>query len=123
MDIPAGALLSAPKRFVSHVGLYLGNGLIFHNNPEKGEHISSIDEFSWGQPVRIMRILTGQELLGALQRASQILSAPKRYDALTNNCEHTLSRALGKAQSSPQLQSIGVISLFFISLAYLASRK
>ena len=123
MSMPAGALISAPKGLVTHVGLHLGNGWVFHNNPANGEHISRIEGFSKGKPVAIADVLSGPELLAAWERVSQALGAPKRYDPLANNCEHSLSRALGRPKSSPQLQFAAIMSLILLGIAYLSTRK
>lgn len=123
MSVPAGVLITAPKGMVSHVGLSLGNGWVFHNNPEKGEHISSIADFAKGKPVSILGKLAALEFMQALERIRQIMTNPKRYDAIAYNCEHSLNRVLGRKVSSPQLQAWTAISLFLGGLAYFASKK
>lgn len=123
MSVPAGVLIAAPKGMVNHVGLSLGNGWVFHNNPEKGEHISSIADFAKGKPVSIFGKLAASEFMRALERIRQIMASPKRYDALAYNCEHSLNRVLGRKVSSPQLQGWAAISLIFGGLAYFASKK
>lgn len=123
MSVPAGLLISAPKGMVKHVGLSLGNGWVFHNNPEKGEHISSIADFAKGKHVSILGKLAASEFLRALERVRQIMASPKRYDALAYNCEHSLNRVLGRKVSSPQLQGWTAISLILGSLVLIASKK
>ena len=123
MNMPAGAIISAPKGLVTHVGLHLGNGWVFHNNPANGEHISPIDSFSKGKPVSVADVLSGPELIAAWERVSQALGAPKCYDPLANNCEHSLCRALGKPKSSPQLQCAAFMSLILLGIACLFTRK
>lgn len=123
MNIPAGALIAAPKGLVNHVGLSLGNGRVFHNNPENGEHISSIEAFSKGNPISVWGSLAVHEFFDALSRINHILTAPKRYDALANNCEHSLSRVLGRPIGSPQLQFWGALTLICAGLVYFANKK
>lgn len=123
MSIPAGHLISAPKGIVTHVGLSLGNGLVFHNNPENGEHISDLTRFHKGKPVRIDGELDQFDFHQALTNIASALKSPKAYHLTDNNCEQSLNRVLGRAASSPQLQFWAFSTLFLAGLAYLASRK
>ena len=77
MSIPAGHLISAPKGIVTHVGLSLGNGLVFHNNPENGEHISDLTRFHKGKPVRIDGELDKFDFHQALTIIASVRKPPK----------------------------------------------
>lgn len=123
MSIPAGHLISAPKGIVTHVGLSLGNGLVFHNNPERGEHISDLASFHKGKPVTLGERLSHLDFHEAMANIAATLKTPKAYHPLGNNCEQSLYRVLGRPASSPQLQFWTVLTLLLAGVSYLASRK
>lgn len=103
-SILAGSLLSTRKGLViNHVGIALGNGLIFHNSPKYGEHVSSLASFSKGKKVYITHQLSSHELSQTWARIGRMLQSPRGYHPTLNNCEHSLFRALGHAAKSPQL--------------------
>lgn len=123
MSIPARHLISAPKGMVTHVGLSLGNGLVFHNNPDNGEHISDLASFHKGKPVSVGEQLSHFDFHQALANISTALKSPKAYHLTDNNCEQSLNRVLGRPASSPQLQFWTVATLLLAGLAYMANRK
>jgi len=96
-----GDIVSRRKGFVMHKGIALGDGRVLHNTPFRGEHISTEHEFRNGQRLYV----TSQDRARrerALLHAEGIRQG-RSYSLLTNNCEHTVSRAsTGRAQS-PQL--------------------
>lgn len=122
-SIPAGQLISAPKGWLRHVGLSLGNGLAFHNNPTNGEHISSLAHFSKGKPIRVDGPVAHHEFRDAMANIAALLSDPKGYHLTENNCEQSLNRVLGKPAISPQLRFWAFAALFTAGCAYLATRK
>lgn len=123
MSIPARHLISAPKGIATHVGLSLGNGFVFHNNPDKGEHISDLASFHKGKPVSLGEQLSHFDFQQALANIAPVLKAPKAYHLTDNNCEQSLNKVLGRSASSPQLQFWTVFTLLLAGVAYLASRK
>lgn len=113
-----GAVLKRPKAagLVEHEGLYLGNGLVFHNTPARGDHISTLADFSQGQSIRIHR--TDQHLVpAALIRAQQLAWVNRRYDVASYNCQHSVRKALGLAAESPQIRGWALASLALLVLA------
>lgn len=123
MNIPAGHLISTPKGIVTHVGLSLGNGFVFHNNPENGEHISDIASFHKGKPVSLSARLTHLDFHTALENIAATLKSPRAYHPTGNNCEQSLNRVLGRPASSPQLQFWTALTLLLAGISYLATRK
>lgn len=123
MSIPAGHLISAPKGIFTHVGLSLGGGLVFHNNPDKGEHVSTLANFSKGKPIGLYDQVGHFDFHKALENIASALKAPKAYHLTANNCEQSLNRVLGRPSTSPQLQFWTVASLLLAGLVYAASRK
>lgn len=96
-----GDVLSRRKGPVMHRGIVLEDGRVLHNTPGRGEHISSLREFSNGRKVKVERRSWDQRS-EALARASRWRARP--YHLLRNNCEHTVSRAGTGRSASPQLR-------------------
>ena len=80
--------------------LLLPMAAFFTIRPWRGEHISSEREFRAGRRLRVLRL--DQESRGRALRAAQATS--RRYNLLSNNCEHTVNRAATGRATSPQLQ-------------------
>ena len=109
-----GDILRRPKALLAqHVGLALPNGVVFHNDPVKGECVVPFAEFANGQPVTAERKEFAPSEAEVRLRAR--VSSPQPYDLLTNNCEHTISSVLFGKSESPQLQALGA-ALFFGAL-------
>lgn len=48
-----GDFLTRPKALgATHVGVWLGGGAVYHNAPDRGEHISSVADFAKGHRLR-----------------------------------------------------------------------
>lgn len=114
-QIPIGSVLTVTKGPVEHVGIVAWPGLVFHNNPTRGEHVSSIQDFSKGKPVTVVAEVEGLAMFGVQQRIRQMLQAPNPYSLGNNNCEHSLMKALGVAAKSPQLRRWGFVGLLGLS--------
>ena len=102
-----GDILSRRKGVIMHKGILLDDGSVYHNTPRRGEHVSSFSEFSKSRNVYA-------EPIDDFQREDALWGAKlyprRRYNPLTNNCEHTVSRATTGSQRSPQLSSIALSS-------------
>lgn len=99
-NIGIGDLLFRTKfPFVNHKGVVVGNGLVCHNTPERGEHLSTVQEFTAGQPVRVQR--TGANPADVVSRANKVLADPKKYNPAFRNCEHTASEIIYGIAKSP----------------------
>ncbi len=102
-DLKPGDILSRRKGLIMHKGILLDDGSVYHNTPRRGEHISSFSAFSKNRNVYAEpsdEFSREEALWGAK------LYPKQRYNPLTNNCEHTVSRAANGNQRSPQLSSI-----------------
>jgi hypothetical protein len=97
-----GDVLSRRKGFVMHRGIALGDGRVLHNTPFKGEHVTSEAEFGAGQRVYVTRLDRGSRER-ALRHAESD-PAGRRYSLVSNNCEHTVTRAIAGEPESPQLR-------------------
>ncbi|HSG90129.1 MAG TPA: hypothetical protein VLA56_13030 [Pseudomonadales bacterium] len=98
-----GDIVKRPKGPVTHVGVVLDGGLVLHNTPERGEHVSTLAEFSRGRPVRVERPDDSERL--RLLASATASARSRRYHLLQNNCEHTLYRARDGRPRSPQVLS------------------
>ncbi len=109
-----GDVVSRRKGLVMHRGVVLSDGSILHNSPFRGEHVVSEAEFRDGKRLHVSRTECPR------QRRFAASARPKDtggYNLFTNNCEHTVSRAITGESSSPQLKSwvagIGVGAVAF----------
>lgn len=113
-----GAILTRAKAggLIEHEGLYLGSGQVFHNTPERGDHISTLAEFARNQSIRIRRT-DGRLVPPALIRARQLAWMNRRYDVATYNCQHSVRKALGCTVESPQAQGWTIAGFVLLLLA------
>ncbi len=107
-----GDIVSRRKGLVMHKGVVLADGSILHNSPFTGEHVVSESEFRDGKRLHVSRTYDER-----LRRAASSAKPSRSYNLLTNNCEHTVSRAMTGQAESPQLKSwiagIGVATVAF----------
>lgn len=99
-----GDIVSRRKGLVMHRGVSLGDGRVLHNTPFRGEHICSEEEFRAGKRMYVSSTHVDMRRR-ALQRAHLHAERSRGYNLLTNNCEHTVSRATTGRSHSPQLKS------------------
>jgi len=109
-----GDIVSRRKGLAMHKGVVTRDGRVLHNTPFKGEHVSSEAEFRAGRRLRVER-LEQRDRHRALDHADN--HERRRYNLLTNNCEHTVNRAATGRAHSPQLKSwvvgVGIATLAF----------
>jgi hypothetical protein len=99
-----GDIVTRRKGFVMHKGVALGDGLILHNTPSRGEHVSSEQDFLAGNRMGVIN-LERRERERALSHAHSFETGSTRsYHLLRNNCEHTVSRGTTGTAGSPQLK-------------------
>jgi hypothetical protein len=105
---------------VHHVGILRPDGLVVHNTPARGEHISSMPEFAEGAPIHDGGVIPAAHL-PILRNNLRIASRqPRQYDAINNNCEHFVTKLLGIAPISPQLQTFATIAIGVLALGLLS---
>lgn len=114
MKYSPGDIVSRRKGLVMHRGVVLSDGRILHNSPFRGEHVVSESEFREGKRLHVERTDCPRQRRYA---ASTVPEDGRGYNLLTNNCEHTVSRAMTGEAESPQLKSwvagIGVGAVAF----------
>ena len=98
-----GDVLSRRKGLVMHRGIALGDGRVLHNTPFRGEHISSEAEFRAGQRMYVTRLDRAQRQRAL--RHAEMEAGLRPYSLVSNNCEHTVSRAIHGEAESPQLRA------------------
>ncbi len=109
-----GDVVARRKGLVMHKGVVMRDGRVLHNTPFRGEHATSMEDFSDGKRVYVER-----QDLDARRRAMRVdhHENPRGYHLLRNNCEHTVHRVTQGKAESPQLQSwlvgIGVGAVAF----------
>lgn len=109
-----GDVVARRKGLLMHKGVVLRDGRILHNTPWRGEHIATEAEFRAGKRLHAIGID-----IDARRRALYHAERAERrgYNLLTNNCEHTVTRATTGRASSPQLASwitgIGLSAIAF----------
>lgn len=103
-QIPSlGDLLLRQKGPVLHLGVQLQTG-IAHIQPGGTVRITSHDEFSMGQPYRIIR-KENVEHDGLMDRVLELIGQNTAYQLLTNNCEHIANYITHGHRTSPQLRA------------------
>ena len=117
-----GTLLGVRGFPITHVGVYLGNGMVFHNHWRNNAEIISLHKFSNGRNIFVLE--NGTVDVGSfLVRLQQVILQSRSYNALTNNCEHAASYVrVGEAHSA-QLASFVVVAFIGISIWALSVRK
>lgn len=103
-DLSIGDILYRRKGIVMHLGIYLGNALILHNTPKKGEHQVDFDTFANGKAVYAQA--TDMPPSQVIDKAQQILASPADYQLFKRNCEHTANDLLKDNPNSAQLDEI-----------------
>ena len=92
---------------IDHVGICIEPGKILHNVPGQLLTIVALETYVADTVVKVVRKgnINGRRLKG---RATQLLSNPKPYHFLLNNCEHLVSYLLyGERRSQQVFAAVG----------------
>lgn len=109
-----GDTLRRRKGPIWHKGYYLGGNSVLHITPEKGAHISSVEEFSAGKEVIAEPQPRASQYI-TMTRAFEELRGQRPYNYWSNNCEHMLNRILyGKNQSETLVVIVSAMLTTFI---------
>jgi hypothetical protein len=115
------AIIARPKLgiAVEHFGLLLPDGRVAHCTPERGEHISSLEDFLARQPMRVHRELPKETHAVVLENVRTAMRNPRAYHLTENNCESFISRMLDSKEGSPTAKwiAVGVVALL-LGLAF-----
>lgn len=115
--LKVGDLLYRSKGIVQHAGVYLGNGQVLHNQPEKGVNITSYSDYAQGENIKVIRTeATDVDLIS--KRLEEIISSDQDYSLLTNNCEHVAHYLINGRTKSSQLQAVIVGAFISAFIAY-----
>lgn len=117
-----GDLLLRPKCLgFTHVGVWLGNGVVFHNAPERGEHVSTVEDFASGDVVSSKS--TNAHPAIVLSRVGSRLTTPRAYDLFNNNCEHSANHVVSGKAFSAQLIIGAAIVIASVALLLIARKR
>lgn len=116
-----GDVLRRPKFLFKHVGVHLGNGLVLHNSPSKGEHVSDVSEFSAGHKIEVIPTPPNMKAK-IIGRVQDTLRHPRGYDAATNNCQHTATRITEGRAYSPALFVVGLVAVGILAMMLVRGR-
>lgn len=100
---------------IDHYGLYVGNGMVVDNHPDRGVSQISLATFLDGRSLQRVKKYMGNSRNRKLvvQRAYSMIGM--KYHVKDFNCEHLVNMALGVGRMSEQVTAAGV--LFFFSVA------
>jgi hypothetical protein len=112
-----GDKLGVDESIYTHVGVFLGNGRVFHNHWRYGAEIITIEAFCNGKEIRILSRGI-HNTFEFEKRVKHLLMARKPYDFLVNNCEHAVTYVLYGAAKSPQIAFYGVACLIALGIAW-----
>lgn len=105
----------------THVGVWLGGGAVYHNAPDRGEHVSAVADFAKGASVAVVRTNADASIVVARARAR--LAVPRSYDVVNNNCEHAANAVVTGRAFSPQLQATVIVAIGVLVLYCIAGRS
>ena len=103
-----------------HFGVLLPDGQVAHCTPQRGEHISTVEEFANGRDVKIERSVPAEKYWATLMRVISPMYVPKAYHLVSNNCEIFANRVTGEKEESPQLQGAMMLFGLFAVVALVA---
>lgn len=97
---------------LAHAGLELtfelGEQLVLHTSPDKNTQLSTVEEFSAGEPLVKKTSIKATQVI--VDRINSRLSANFKYSVF-NNCEHLASGVLTGSATSAQLKTSLTVSL------------
>lgn len=106
-----GDVVTCPKApGVRHEGLVMPFG-IFHNSPESGECLVSLEKFCSGRPYTVSRTANAAVRSMAVSRAWQMLQNPRPWHLVEWNCQHSVSYALTGQGRSDKVRTAGMVLL------------
>jgi len=119
-----GSVLSVPKAkgFVNHMGMYVGQGLVFHNHPSSGERLVSLANFAKGRTVTVADLGVSQPL-AIMSRLKESLADPSPYRSCRSNCDHTVFKLRTGIPHSPQLRFFCLLGVACIAITVSLLKK
>lgn len=113
-----GSIIGVSDFPVTHVGVYIGNGQVFHNHSNSGMKIVPLSAFSRG---RTISIVSEQPVSAGLlrERIQRLMSTNRIYNWLTFNCEHAAFWVCRGVASSPQIRAGSLALLTIVGLIHI----
>ncbi|HEV7165185.1 MAG TPA: hypothetical protein VGO35_07355 [Gammaproteobacteria bacterium] len=105
LDLPNGPMIHWG---IAVVDQDTGETVVLHNTPEKGEHVDHWHGFTAGLTSRFEPM---PDTPAIRERFRAVVTNPKMYDLLSNNCQHTVTRVAQGISWSPGLC---VLALFVV---------
>lgn len=103
MNPTIGDILSVQKGPFVHVGVVVAGGVL-QNSLGGKEEVVPFKEFARGRQVTLHKTYADPWLVQA--RARDVLIAPRPYNALWQNCEHTANEVVFGTKRSPQVAGL-----------------
>ena len=94
-----------------HWGVLFPGNLVAHNTPERGEHVSTLQEFAPGGKFRVIRHVLPEHFHETMRRIHEAAKTPQAYHATKNNCQTFANRVTGEAPRSPAVEGVGLLAL------------
>ncbi|MFY0608523.1 MAG: lecithin retinol acyltransferase family protein [Cyclobacteriaceae bacterium] len=108
---------------IDHFGLYVGNGNVIDNHPERGVSQISLSSFLNGRSLEKIQAFTGNwhSRQQVLNRAFALIGRP--YHLTRFNCEHFVNEVWGAGRKSKQVENVGVLLFFSLAIWGLSKVK
>ena len=116
-----GSVLSVRKDFYRHVGVYAGNGMVFHNHPDSGQTLVTLEQFAGGRRIKVKKPGVSDQS-AFRQRLHHAQQQPSGYNVFRRNCEHTVSTLRDGSASSPQLWLYSGLSVLAVAGSWALGR-
>lgn len=121
-DLNVGDVLLRQKTAVMHIGVYVGDNMVFDNAPGRGESLVEFEHFSKNNPVYAIPTHLPAEVVQ--KKVKEILRNPKKYHLFRQNCEHSARHLLGGPYAvSMQLREVEEWALIGAALGKGLGRK
>lgn len=106
-NVRPGDLLYRTKGIVEHAGIYLGNNQVFHNSPDNDVEVVSFEKYAAGKEVKVIhKSVDDPKKLS--EQLELILTASKKYSAMSYNCEHIANLLIMGRAHSPQIAATAI---------------
>lgn len=103
-ELTVGDVLLRRKSSVMHVGIYVGDGMVFDNAPSRGESLVDFATFAKDNPVFAISTHLPPDAVQA--QVKERLKQAKPYHLFNLNCEHSVRQVLGSEMISMQLREV-----------------
>ena len=104
-----------------HWGVMFSGNLVAHNTPERGEHVSTLQEFAPNGRFRVVRHVLPEHFHESMRRIHESVQTPRGYHATKNNCQTFANRVTGEAPRSPSVEGAGLLALAGLFVYVLAA--